>query len=146
MNKAIILLKWNCCNYTFILEGGFRWHYRCSLTGIAQRLPLCVHLGQLFWNVPKVVSNPLANFLQGVRGYRQPSGKFVKVCQRVLATFANSTFLPEGCQHPLILGQRVLIILQSNCQRVLDILYRHLQEGCLINKESGNLFVAWPRN
>jgi hypothetical protein len=49
--------------------------------------------------------------------------------------------LPEGCQHPLILGKRVLITLQSSCQRVLDNLYRHLQEGCPINKESGNLFA-----
>ncbi len=30
--------------------------------GIAQRLPLCVQLGQPFCNVPKVVSNPLAKF------------------------------------------------------------------------------------
>jgi hypothetical protein len=37
--------------------------------GIAQSLPLCVQLGQAFCNVPMVVSNPLANFLQGVRGY-----------------------------------------------------------------------------
>jgi hypothetical protein len=34
-----------------------------------------------------------------------------------------------------------LITLQSNCQRVLDNLYRHLQEDCLINKERGNLFA-----
>jgi hypothetical protein len=49
--------------------------------------------------------------------------------------------LPEGCQHPLILGQRVLLTLRSNCQRVLDNLQRHLQEGCPINKERGNLFA-----
>jgi hypothetical protein len=100
--------------------------------------------------VPKVVSNPLANFLQGVRGYWQPSGKFVTGClrlletlwqilQRVLTTFANSTYLPEGGQHPLILGQRVLTTLQSNSQRVLDNFYRYLQEGCPSNKEGGNL-------
>jgi hypothetical protein len=35
------------------------------------------------------------------------------------------------------LGQRVLI----SCQRVLDNLYRHLQRGCPINKERGNLFA-----
>jgi hypothetical protein len=58
-----------------------------------------------------------------------------------LTNFANSIYLPEGCQHPLILGQSVLITLQSNCQRVLDNLYRHLQEGCPINKERGNLFA-----
>jgi hypothetical protein len=58
-----------------------------------------------------------------------------------LATFANSTYLPEGCPHLLILDQRVLITLQSNCQRALDNLYRHLQEGCPINKERGNLFA-----
>jgi hypothetical protein len=61
--------------------------------------------------------------------------------QRVLATFVSSTYLPEGCQHPLILSQRVMITLQSNFQRVLDNLYRHLQEGCPINKERGNLFA-----
>ncbi len=105
-----------------------------------------------FCNVPKVVSNPLANFIQGVRGYWQPSAKFITGCwrlwatlwqilQRVLTNFANSIYLPEGCQHPLILGQRELITLQSNCQRVLYKLYRHLQEGCPINKERGNLFA-----
>jgi hypothetical protein len=49
--------------------------------------------------------------------------------------------LPEGCHSPLILGQRVLITLQSSCQRVLDNLYGHFQEGCPINKERGNLFA-----
>jgi hypothetical protein len=49
--------------------------------------------------------------------------------------------LPEGCQHPLILGQRVMITLQSNFQRVLYNLYRHLQEGCPISKERGILFA-----
>jgi hypothetical protein len=58
-----------------------------------------------------------------------------------LTTFANSTYLPEGCQHPLILGQGVLITLQRNCQRVLENLYRYLQEGCHVNKERGNLFA-----
>jgi hypothetical protein len=58
-----------------------------------------------------------------------------------LASFANSTYFPEGCHHPLILGQRVLLTLQSNCPRVLYNLYRHLQEGCPINKERGNLFA-----
>jgi hypothetical protein len=59
--------------------------------------------------------------------------------------FANSTYLPEGCQYPLILGQRVLITLWSNCQRVLDNLYRNLQEGCPIIKERGNLFAISPK-
>jgi hypothetical protein len=68
-------------------------------------------------------------------------GNPLTILQRVLATFANNTYLPEGFQHPLILGQRVLLSLQSNCQRVLDNLYRHLQEGCPINKERGNLFA-----
>jgi hypothetical protein len=53
----------------------------------------------------------------------------------------DGTYLPEGCQHPLILGHRVLLTLQSNCQRVLDNLYRHLIEGFPINKEIGNLFA-----
>jgi hypothetical protein len=35
----------------------------------------------------------------------------------------------------------VLLTLQSNCQRVFDNLYRHLQEGCPINEERGNLFA-----
>ncbi len=92
--------------------------------------------------------------LQCTKGCWQPSGKFVigrqrllatlwQILQRALATFANSTYLPKGCQHPLILGHRVLITLtlQSNCQRILDKLYRHLQEGCPINKKRGNLFA-----
>jgi hypothetical protein len=104
--------------------------------------------------------------LQWVRRYWQPSGIFItggkrvlatlwhiyyrgkrvlatlwKIPQRVLATFANGTYLPEGCQHSLIIGQRVLLTLQSNCQRVLDNLYGHLQEGCPTNKERGNLFA-----
>jgi hypothetical protein len=58
-----------------------------------------------------------------------------------LANFANSTYLPEGCQYSPVLHQRVLITLQSSCQRVLDNLYRHLQEGCPIYKEKGNLFA-----
>ncbi len=64
-----------------------------------------------------------------------------QIPQRVLATFANSTYLPEGCQHPLILGQRVLIILQSNFQRVLDNLYWHLQESCPSNKQRDILYA-----
>ncbi len=89
---------------------------------------------------------------RGVRGHWQPSGKFVIGCQRylatlwqihqrVLATFANSIYLPEGYQHSLILGQRVLVTLQSSCQRALDNLYKQLQEGCPINKEKGNLLA-----
>ncbi len=34
-----------------------------------------------------------------------------QIPQRVLATFANSTYLPEGCHSSLILGQRVWITL-----------------------------------
>jgi hypothetical protein len=49
--------------------------------------------------------------------------------------------LPEGCHSPLILGQRVLITLQSSCQWVLDNLCGHFQEGCPFNKERGNLFA-----
>ncbi len=82
-----------------------------------------VTLWQICNRVSEVIGNPLT------------------ILQRVLATFENSTYLPEGCQHPLILGHRVLITLQSNCQRVLDNLYRHLQDGCPINKERGNLFA-----
>jgi hypothetical protein len=59
----------------------------------------------------------------------------------VLATFANSTSLPEGCHSSLILDQMVLITLQGSCQMVLDNLYGHFQEGCPINKEKGNLFA-----
>ncbi len=38
-------------------------------------------------------------------------------------------------------SEQVLITLQSNCQMVLDNLYRHLQEGYPANKERGNLFA-----
>jgi hypothetical protein len=89
-----------------------------------------------------------ANLLECARGCLQPSGELVtrvtrvlatfwqifnrvselfatlwQITRRGLATFANSTYLPEGCQ-----------------QRVLDNLCRHLQESCPINKEKGNLF------
>jgi hypothetical protein len=49
--------------------------------------------------------------------------------------------LPEGCHSPLIFGQRVLITLQSSCQKVLDNLNGHFQEGCPIKKERGNLLA-----
>jgi hypothetical protein len=49
--------------------------------------------------------------------------------------------LPEGCHSSLILGQRILITLQSSCQRVLDNLYGHFHKGGPINKERGNLFA-----
>jgi hypothetical protein len=67
----------------------------------------------------EVIGNPLTN----------PSGNF-----------ANCTYLPEGCQYPLILGQRVLITSRAVVKEV-DNLFRHLQEGCLINKERDNLFA-----
>jgi hypothetical protein len=44
------------------------WFLTLNVTffrGIAQRLPLCVQLGQPICNVPKVVSNPLAIFFTG---------------------------------------------------------------------------------
>ncbi len=109
-----------------------------------------------------------ATLLQYAIGCWQPSSKIITGCKRVLAalckishrvsevignpltnssegidTFAKSTYLPEGCQHPLFRGQRVLITLQSSCQRVLDKLYRHffLQESCPSNKKGGNLFA-----
>jgi hypothetical protein len=65
-----------------------------------------------------------------------------QILQRVMATFANSTYLPEDCQHPLILDQRVFITLQNSCQRVLDNLYRHLQEVALLIKKRGNDFAT----
>jgi hypothetical protein len=43
--------------------------------------------------VSEVVGNPLTNLLQGSEGL----GKPLKNTQRVLATFVNSTHLPEGC-------------------------------------------------
>jgi hypothetical protein len=49
--------------------------------------------------------------------------------------------LPEGCHSPLILGQRALITLQNSCQRAMDNLYGHFQEGFPINKERDNLFA-----
>jgi hypothetical protein len=60
-----------------------------------------------------------------------------------MATFANRTYLPEDCQHPLILGQRASLTLQSNCHRVLDNLYRHLQEGYPLTKREAT-FLTIP--
>jgi hypothetical protein len=85
----------------------------------------------------EVIGNPLANLYR----VSEIIGNPLTNSQKVLATFASSTYLPEGCQHPLIFGQRVLITLQSNFQRILDNLNRHLQEGCPSNKERGNLFA-----
>jgi hypothetical protein len=87
--------------------------------------PLCA-IGAILLQMCHRLLATLWQMLQGLRGYWQPSGKFVIGYQRLLATFANSTYLQEGCQHPLIFGQRVLITLQSNCQMVLDNLYCHL--------------------
>jgi hypothetical protein len=72
--------------------------------------------------VSEVIGNPLTN------------------SSPVLTTFANSTYLPEGFQHPLILCQRVLLTLQSS-QRVLDNLYKHLQDGWPMSKERVDLFA-----
>jgi hypothetical protein len=47
---------------------------------------LYVNGATLWQNVPEVVGNPLANLVQGVRGYCQPSDKFIMGYQRVLAT------------------------------------------------------------
>ncbi len=79
-----------------------------------------------------------ARLLECAKSCWQPSGKFVtggkrvlatlwQICNRVseitgnplknspegtvLATLVNSTYLPQGCQHPLDLGQRVLMSL-----------------------------------
>jgi hypothetical protein len=68
--------------------------YRCSLTGAAQRLPLCVQLGQPFCNVPKVVSNPLAKFFTG--GTRV-SATLWQICKRVSVVIGNPLKnSPEG--------------------------------------------------
>jgi hypothetical protein len=58
-----------------------------------------------------------------------------------LTIFANSTDLPEGSQYPLILCQRVLISLLNIFQRVLDNLYKPLQDGYPVNKERSKLFA-----
>jgi hypothetical protein len=97
--------------------------------------------------VSEIISSPVANFLQGIRRSWQPSGKFDLMCQRVLvtlrqipqkllATFAKSTILSENCQYPLILCQRALSSLRSSLERVFNNLYRHLQEGCSLNRKS----------
>jgi hypothetical protein len=75
-------------------------------------------LWQIFNRVSEVIGNPSDQFSTGYWQLLQ----IVHISQRVA-----------------ILGQRVFITLQSNCQRVLDNLYR--QEGCPINKERGNLFA-----
>ncbi len=119
--------------------------------GIAERLPFCVQLGQPSCNCAigcwqtsgKFVTGgkrELATLLQICYRVFEVLATLWQISQRVLAAFANSTYLPEGCQHPLILGQRVLITLQSSCQRVWDNLYRHLQEVCPINKEKRQPF------
>jgi hypothetical protein len=69
-----------------------------------------------------VIGNPLTNSSKGI-------GNFCKqhIFARELPILSN-------------LWPEVFITLQSSCQSVLDNLYRHLQEGSLINKEIGNLY------
>jgi hypothetical protein len=54
--------------------------------GIAQRLPLCMQLGQPFCNVPKVVGNPLAKF---VTGGRRVLVTLWQICNSVLNGLGN---------------------------------------------------------
>ncbi len=150
MDRALLgdePLKVFIINYCFL----FLFLNFTFFRGIAERLPLCVQLGQPSCKCAIGCWQPSGKFVTGVGGCWQPSSKFVigfqrllatlwQISQRVLATFANSTYLSEGCQHPLILGQMVLITLQSSCQRVSDNLYRHLHEVCPINKEKRQPF------
>jgi hypothetical protein len=84
------------------------------------------------YRVSESIGNPLANLFYGVRVYWQPSDKFLsrnwqllqiaQICLRVANSFwsfARGYWLPS---------------------RVVN-LYKHLQEGCPINKERGNLFA-----
>jgi hypothetical protein len=53
-------------------------------------------------------------------GYQRILATRCQIPERALATFENSTYMSGGRQYPLILCQKVLITLQSSCQRVLN--------------------------
>ncbi len=72
----------------------------------ATLLQMCQRLLATLWQI----------CLQGSEGMGNP----LKNAQRVFGTFVNSTHLPEGCQYPLVLCQRVLMNVKSSLQRVLD--------------------------
>jgi hypothetical protein len=115
-----------------------------------------------FWGIPLanvslVVGDPLANFYRGPEGisillpifftgYPKVLDTLWQIPEKVLTTFANSTYLSDGCQCCPNLWQRVLIILQNSWQRELDNRWRYLQEGCPKYKECGNLFTIAMKN
>jgi hypothetical protein len=70
--------------------------------------------------------------LEDVRGYWESTEKFLwltrgywqfyeeLIPEKVLTTFENFEGFPGGCLCPLVIWQRVLIILWSGQQRVVD--------------------------
>jgi hypothetical protein len=88
----------------------------CAIGAIL--LQMCLRLLATFWKNCYRGKRVLATLWQICNRVSEVLGNLWQIPQRELATFANSNYLPEGCQHPLILGQRVLITLKSNCQRV----------------------------
>jgi hypothetical protein len=89
-------------NYCFLV---FNLHFTC-FRGIAQGLPLCVKLGQPCGKFVTRDKRVLANLWQ--------------ICHRVSGVvgtpLTNSSEGIDSLYH-LTLGQRVLITLQSSCQR-----------------------------
>ena len=119
-----------CCFLVFNFEFYFLQRYCrkvASLCAIGATLLQCAKgcwqpSGKFFTAGKRVWATPSGKFLTG---YQRLLVTLWQILQRVLTNFANSTYLPEGCQNSLILGQRVLITLQSNCQRVLDNVRYH---------------------
>jgi hypothetical protein len=61
-----------------------------------------------------------------------------------LATSANSTYLPEGCQYPLIHGQGALVTPSRAVVKGYWITSKDIctfARRCPVNKERGNLFA-----
>jgi hypothetical protein len=86
------------------------------LRGVAERLPLCVQLGQPSCKCAIGCWQPYGKF---VTGGKRVSATIWQICYRVLevignplanvsegiGNFCNSTYLVEGCQHPLLMAR-----------------------------------------
>jgi hypothetical protein len=101
----VIVFKTICCFLVLTLNFTF-------FRDIALRLPFCMLLGQPSGKFVTAGQRVLATRCQRVLA------NLWQISQKVLVTFANCTYLSEGCQYPLFLRQRALITLQSSWQRV----------------------------
>ncbi len=135
MDGQSIIRIWIFVSFKFICASRFLTLNFNPLGVVAQRLSLDILLGNPFqicqrllatlWQISyrgqRELANPLANYLQGIRGNWQPSDKFLRVYWHLLQRI-------HICQ-PVLDNS-------SSWQRVLDNLQTYLQEGWPANKES----------